>query len=540
MTRIEASRATCVWRNGAHSYFKEGLAAGWIALTLLVVLSGDRMVALAQQPAENSHVGKRVITQFGTVLKVGNQVVDDEGRGKELARGKNQNVFRTYTIEQVNGQWLWLVAEGSSVKGWAPAANVILIDRAIDYITRQIDAKPDDSAKYVWRANVWLELKEFDIAIADFNEAIRLDHGSAAVAYQGRGRAWRDKKDYDKAIADCNEAIRLDPGHARAYYTRGVVWSDKKDYDQAIADYNEAIRLDPGYAHPYNGRGNAWSAKKDYDQAIADYNEAIRLDPGYAHPYNGRGNAWSAKKDYDQAIADYNEAIRLDPGYAHPYNGRGNAWSAKKDYDKAIADYNEAIRLDPGYALAYNSRGNAWSAKKNYDKAIADYNEAIRLDPGYAHAYCNRGVAFLLTGSAKVGDDARKVLELEGWRGEYSQYAVLWGYFGLRRAGNADSAKRFLDDAAGRCDATAWPYPVIRYLRGELDQTAMLAAASDNDKMTVARFYLGLDLALKGRYEEAREHYRWVKEHGNPSFFQFTHALAELDKLAGTGLSSAP
>jgi len=214
------------WRS---QVLQGGLAAGWIALTLLVVLSGDRNVALAQQPAENSHVGKRVITQFGTVLKVGNQVVDDEGRSKELARGKNQSVFRTYKVEQANGQWLWLVAEGSSVKGWAPAANVILIDRAIDYITRQIDANPGDSTKYVWRANVWLERKEFDIAIADFNEAIRLDHGSAGVAYQGRSRAWRDKEDYDKAIADCNEAIRLDPGYARAYYTRGVVWSAKKD-----------------------------------------------------------------------------------------------------------------------------------------------------------------------------------------------------------------------------------------------------------------------------------------------------------------------
>ena len=438
MTPIEASRATCVWRHGAHRYFKEGLAAGWIALTLLVVLSGDRMVALAQQPAENSHVGKRVITQPGTVLKVGNQVVDDEGLGKERARGKNQNVFRTYMVKQANGPWLWLVAEGSSAKGWAPAANVILFDQAIDYITGQIRANPGDWAKYVWRANVSLKREEFDSAIADYNEAIRLNPGSAGVAHQGRGRAWRGKKDYDKAMADCNEAIRLDPGHALAYYTRGVVWSDKKDYDKAIADYNEAIRLDPGYAHAYNGRGKTWSAKKDYD------------------------------------------------------------------------------------------------------KAIADYNEAIRLYPGYVHAYCNRGVAFLLTGSAKVGEDARKVLELEGWRGEYSQYAVLWGYFGLRRAGNADSAKRLLDDAAARCDTTAWPYPVIRYLRGELDQTAMLAAASDNDKMTVARFYLGLDLALKGRYEEAREHYRWVKEHGNPSLFQFTHALAELDKLEGTGLSSAP
>ncbi len=299
----------------------------------------------------------------------------------------------------------------------------------------------------------------------------------------------------------------------------------------------------------------------------AELRALARKSPHPAVPatFSPREKERRPRRACNSTVKRANEAIRLDHGSAGvAYQGRGNAWSDKKDYDKAIADYNEAIRLDPGYALAYNSRGNAWSAKKDYDKAIADHNEAIRLDPGYAHAYCNRGVAFLLTGSAKVGDDARKVLELEGWRGEYSQYAVLWGYFGLRRAGNADSAKRLLDDAAARCETTAWPYPVIRYLRGELDQTAMLAAASDNDKMTVdrfylggrsrapaagqgdndkmtvARFYLGLDLALKGRYEEAREHYRWVKEHGNPSFFQFNHALAELDKLEGTGLSSAP
>ena len=128
MTPIEASHATCVWRHGAHRCFKKGLAAGWTALTLLSVLSGDRIVALAQQPAENSHVGKRVITQFGTVLKVGNQVVDDEGRGKALARGKNQRVFRTYTVEQVNGHWLWLVAEGPSVKaGHRPLTSSLSI-----------------------------------------------------------------------------------------------------------------------------------------------------------------------------------------------------------------------------------------------------------------------------------------------------------------------------------------------------------------------------------------------------------------------------
>ncbi|MGA7500468.1 MAG: tetratricopeptide repeat protein, partial [Isosphaeraceae bacterium] len=483
-----------------------------------------------QAQAENGWIGKRVITQYGTVLQVGNQVVDDEGRGKNLARGKDQAVFRIYKVEQANGPWLWLVAEGSGVKGWAPAAKVILFEQAIDHFTNQIRANPGASANYVWRANVWKARKEFDIAIADYNEAIRLDPGDSP-AYHGRGLAWNAKKDYDKAIADYNEAIRLDPGSALAYIGRGKAWMAKKDYDKAVADFNEAIRLDPGSALAYFNRGGAWNYKKDYDKAIADINEAIRLDPGSALAYVGRGNAWWANKDYDKAIADYNEVIRLDPGLAAAYHNRGYAWSAKKDYDKAIADYDKAIRLDPGDALAYNNRGNAWRAKKDYDKAIADCNEAIRLDPGDALAYINRGVAFLLTGSEKAVDDERKFLELEGWRGEYSQYAVLLGYFGSRRAGKAEAARRFLDEAAAKCDTAAWPYPVIRYLRGEIDQNALLAAATDTDKMTGARCYLGLDLALKGRDDTAIEHYRWVVEHGTPTFVEYTIAAAELERL---------
>src|SRR6266403_339236 len=54
-----------------------------------------------------------------------------------------------------------------------------------------------------------------------------------------------DKGDNDRAIADYNEAIRLDPKHARAFHHRGYAYSDKGDNDRAIADYNEAIRLNP-------------------------------------------------------------------------------------------------------------------------------------------------------------------------------------------------------------------------------------------------------------------------------------------------------
>ena len=71
--------------------------------------------------------------------------------------------------------------------------------------------------------------------------------------------AWYAKKDYDKAIADGNEAIRLAPTYALAYNSRGNAWDAKKEYDKAIADFGEAIRLEPKYALAYANRGQAWA-----------------------------------------------------------------------------------------------------------------------------------------------------------------------------------------------------------------------------------------------------------------------------------------
>lgn len=67
-----------------------------------------------------------------------------------------------------------------------------------------------------------------------------------AWAFVGRGRGYSDKNDYDHAIADFTEAIKLDPKHNYAYSNRGLVYAKKGQHDRAIGDYNEAIKLDPG------------------------------------------------------------------------------------------------------------------------------------------------------------------------------------------------------------------------------------------------------------------------------------------------------
>jgi tetratricopeptide (TPR) repeat protein len=64
-----------------------------------------------------------------------------------------------------------------------------------------------------------------------------------SAAYEIRGVAYEDKGDYDHAIPDLNESIRLNPHVADSFYSRGLAYNRKVEFDRAIQDYSEAIRL---------------------------------------------------------------------------------------------------------------------------------------------------------------------------------------------------------------------------------------------------------------------------------------------------------
>src|SRR5580698_9720267 len=95
-----------------------------------------------------------------------------------------------------------------------------------------------------------------------------------AQAYNNRAIAYRRSGNYDRAIADYNEAIKLEPKNTAAYYNRGIAYQSKGDLDRTISDYNQAVALDPKYTSAYNNLGNAYQAKGDIERAIASYDAA--------------------------------------------------------------------------------------------------------------------------------------------------------------------------------------------------------------------------------------------------------------------------
>ncbi|HMM88323.1 caspase family protein [Bradyrhizobium sp.] len=248
-------------------------------------------------------------------------------------------------------------------------------DQQIDACSKIIALKVFSGEKlatiYFWRAVGWNKKGNYAQVITDASDAIRL-HASVA-AYNLRGSAYYDKGEYDIAISDFNDGIRMGPPSGILFHNRGNAWRDKGEYAKAIADYDQSIKYGPPSAFSFQNRGISKRALGDLDGALADINEAIRLDPQLPQPLTSRSVIWRAKGDFDRAIADASEAIRLarakapvnimtPPGSVliSAYSQRALAYEAKGDLVRARQDYAAALE---GKASDAGSKANQATAK---------------------------------------------------------------------------------------------------------------------------------------------------------------------------------
>ena len=68
------------------------------------------------------------------------------------------------------------------------------------------------------------------------------------MVYTNRGNTYRLSGDLQRALADLNEALRLDPKSATALLQRSRTHQALQNAAQAQADFQAATRLDPSLA----------------------------------------------------------------------------------------------------------------------------------------------------------------------------------------------------------------------------------------------------------------------------------------------------
>ena len=261
---------------------------------------------------------------------------------------------------------------------------------------------------------------------------------SSAAGYARRASAYEGIRDYNRAIADYTEVIRLEPT-AYHFLERGIAYGANGEPDRAIADESEAIRLlarpqqsdDSKYlAYAYGNRCSHHVEAGKYERAIQDCNQALSL-MSYPQARTSRANAYVLKGQYQRGMQDYSETIRLLPEVNFPFSARCWGNTLAGELNAAFSDCDEAVRRSNGKyksddAEAFRNRGFVNLKLGQYADAIHDFDAALRLDNGEPRSLYGRGLAKLRVRDFAGG--SADVAAAKAIRGnlaeEYARYGV--------------------------------------------------------------------------------------------------------------------
>jgi tetratricopeptide (TPR) repeat protein len=152
----------------------------------------------------------------------------------------------------------------------------------------------------------------------------QLTNHQRALAHAFRGMANANLKNYDLALADFNAAIALEPNSAPLLSNRGEVYRLMGQFERAIGDFDAAIRIDPRDRVAFANRGTVYRRLKQYERALADYDAALELEPNDFKTLNNQ--CWLRaewKHELEKAVADCDAALRLRPNDATTLDSRG-------------------------------------------------------------------------------------------------------------------------------------------------------------------------------------------------------------------------
>ena len=296
-----------------------------------------------------------------------------------------------------------------------------------------ISTNPGHPTGYIGMGRNLLAQKKYDAAIEKFNYAITLD-ANLSQPYAFRADCYLNKREYVLAAQDIVKALEIDANdrafammvncHDSCYKNlvllmnvKAVEASDDNDWDyllgvthqthnhfkDAIICYQKSNEREP-YSNTYEHIAECYGEQGDYQRALQNIEKAIAMDSSNNDLYRQEADYHYYAGECDKAIATMDKYISNNPKFAWGYYRRGFYKDNIRDIDGALYDYTYCICLDPTYAYAYLGRGDMYRAKGNLEAARKDYQMVVALDTIISDEGNCRQYGYLMLGQKENAD----------------------------------------------------------------------------------------------------------------------------------------
>jgi tetratricopeptide (TPR) repeat protein len=264
----------------------------------------------------------------------------------------------------------------------------------------QVLALNETAAGRIQRAKLYLELHEWDRALADAQRANALDSSDATVkewlprfellkkylprikaldaqigAQSGAAR-WLDRarlftlaNQPDLALRDCRRAMKIGPGMIRARVQTGEALLD-------LGRTDEAAKLNVSYdlARDENGHLNEEALR-----ALGGCDAQVLQNSKEAGPLISRAKVLRRLNQYVLALEDAQAALALDNKSAGAHFQAAHALDALGRTKEALSHIVQATALDPNDPVMWYYRGLLEAQRADFEAAITSQSWSIAV-----------------------------------------------------------------------------------------------------------------------------------------------------------------
>ena len=271
---------------------------------------------------------------------------------------------------------------------------------AVEFRSRAL-ALNDTAASRIRRANLYLELRDWDKAFVDADKANAVDPSDATVKEwlprfellgkllpriktldaqigksQGAAALWLDRAHLftlanrqSLALRDCRQAMKLEPGMMRARVQTGEALQD-------LGRGDEAARLQVSYdlARDENRHVNEGSLR-----ALGACDVPVLQYSKQADPLVARAKALRRLNQNVLAFADAQAALALDPQSAGAHFQAAHALDALGRTKEAMSHIGAATELNPNDPVFWYYRGLLEAERADFDAAIRSQSRSLGI-----------------------------------------------------------------------------------------------------------------------------------------------------------------
>ena len=252
------------------------------------------------------------------------------------------------------------------------------------------------------QAHIYYVTKRYDESDKIYQELVARNNTEIS-AILGLARNQVERKKYKEAIVLLDRCMQIDPNYDQVYYYRMKAFSKLGDKERAI---DNALEFCEKTSRVGDNDYYIRVLKSNSPYAIAKISEKISKDDCWLWRIH-RGLLFEYVGDYRKAITDY-QALELKYGpNTELYSYKAESYRQLGLMDDAIEQMTNAIALGDNGSFLYCilSRADYYRLAGKYREAIADFTKYIEQKPTDVFGYYRRGWCYELMGDDKSAMD---------------------------------------------------------------------------------------------------------------------------------------